>query len=49
MSNKNECYCCHEENDNGKWIRATKAIKLKDGTNSEKRWVCNNCHQIEEE
>lgn len=45
MSEKNECYCCHKENE-GKWIRATEAKKLRDNTNSEKRWVCNNCHHI---
>jgi len=48
MAEKNECYCCHEENE-GKWIRTTESIKLKDGTYSEKRWVCNNCNQIEGE
>ncbi len=46
---KHICYCClHEENE-GKYINETNVdLSHFTGTNIEVRWVCNNCHQIDE-
>ena len=48
--NKYECYCCHKELEekDGTWISATMSEKRNDGTNAEKRLVCNNCNHIKE-
>lgn len=47
MNDKNICYCCHEENE-GKWITIIEEKTRVIVSRLEHRWVCNNCHQINE-
>jgi len=50
---KYKCYCCHKEMKDisikeQTWISATVSGKCRDGTNAEKRLICNNCDNIKE-